>query len=343
MDSDGPGQEGAQQFARKIGLNRCFHVHPSAIQDKNDKKPVVKDANEALLKGCDLEAMIQASTVTKHDRVMDFNGIRDDVIHEILNPDKYTGVPMPSLPTLTKLVKGFRRGEMTVLTGPTGAGKTTFLGQLSLDLAEQDVNVLWGSFEIKNTRLIQKLLQQFSRDPLPVAGQVDAATKLNNLADRFAELPLYFMKFHGGSDLEDVLDAMEYAVYVSDVEHIILDNLQFMITRNNMNSSFDKFDVQDVAIEKFRKFATDRNVHVTLVVHPRKEGEHDKLSLSSIYGSAKATQEADTVMILQNEVNAGRQRKYIEIKKNRFDGTLGYCPLHFDRQSGRYGDQPAIQ
>jgi len=142
--------------------------------------------------------------------------------------------------------------------------------------------------------------------------------------------------------LEDVLDAMEYAVYVSDVEHIILDNLQFMISRNTLNKSFDKFDIQDIAIEKFRKFATDRNVHITLVVHPRKEDEASKLSISSIYGSAKATQEADTVMILQSDNAAGRHRKYLDIKKNRFDGTLGYCPLHFDRMSGRYDDTPKI-
>jgi twinkle protein len=220
------------------------------------------------------------------------------------------------------------------------SGKTTFLGQLSLDLAEQDVNVLWGSFEIKNTRLLQKLLQQYSRKPLPTAGEPDAKALLHQLADRFSALPMHFMRFHGGSDLEDVLDAMEYAVYVSDVEHIILDNLQFMISRNSLNKSFDKFDIQDIAIEKFRKFATDRNVHVTLVVHPRKEDEASKLSMSSIYGSAKATQEADTVMILQADSSAGRQRKYIEVKKNRFDGTLGYCPLHFDRLTGRYSDVP---
>jgi twinkle protein len=57
---------------------------------------------------------------------------------------------------------------MTVLTGLTGSGKTTFLGQVSLDLAEQGVNILWGSFEIKNTRLVHKLLQQYMRDVLPM-------------------------------------------------------------------------------------------------------------------------------------------------------------------------------
>lgn len=127
---------------------------------------------------------------------------------------------------------------------------------------------------------------------------------------------------------------------MNDVEHIILDNMQFMISRQNgsKNSTFDKFDVQDVAIERFRKFATDRNVHVTLVVHPRKEQEDSKLSMASIYGSAKATQEADTVLILQND----GKRKYIEVKKNRFNGALGYTPLHFDRQSNRYMEQPMV-
>ena len=195
------------------------------------------------------------------------------------------------------------------------------------------MNVLWGSFEIKNTRLLHKLLKQHSRSALPDNTDPNAREKFNCLADRFENLPLHFLKFHGGSDIDEVLDAMEYSVYVHDTEHIILDNMQFMITRGNMGgSNWEKFDVQDVAIEKFRKFATEHNVHVTLVVHPRKEDESTKLNMSSFYGSAKATQEADTVLILQHD---GR-RKYVEVKKNRFDGTLGYAPLFFESKSGRY-------
>lgn len=113
MDSDGPGQEGAKQFSQKIGINRCYIVQPLDGQ-------TCKDANEALLKGLNLEAMVKAATVTKHENVLEFDSIRQDVIHEILHPDKYTGVPMPSLPMLTNLIKGFRRGELAILTGPTG-------------------------------------------------------------------------------------------------------------------------------------------------------------------------------------------------------------------------------
>ena len=347
MDNDAPGREGAEQFAKKIGVNRCFLVQPSgeamtAVDPNGGTSHITapKDANEALLKGVDLEEMIRNADVLPHERILTFSELRSQVLHEMLNPEKYSGVKVPSLPGFTNILKGFRRGEMTVLTGPTGSGKTTFLGQLSLDFAENDVNTMWGSFEIKNTRLMHKLLQQFARGPLPEEPQ-QKAQALEVLADRFENLPLYFMKFHGGSDIDDVLDAMEYAAYVHDVEHIILDNMQFMITRNSSkyNSSFDKFDIQDIAIEKFRKFATSKNVHVTLVVHPRKEEEGMKLGMSSVYGSAKATQEADNVLILQKDPT-NENKKFVEVKKNRYDGTLGICPLHFQFDSKRYSETP---
>lgn len=38
--------------------------------------------------------------------------------------------------------------------------------------------------------------------------------------------------------------------------------MQFMITRHTQKSSWDKFEVQDIAIEKFRKFATEHNVRI---------------------------------------------------------------------------------
>jgi len=120
MDNDGPGREGAEQFAKKIGVNRCLLVQPDSTIDG---KPAPKDANEALLEGMDLEQIIRGSKVLPHERILTFAELRTQVLHEMLNPEKYTGVPVPSLPGFTDIIKGFRRGEMTVLTGSTGSGK----------------------------------------------------------------------------------------------------------------------------------------------------------------------------------------------------------------------------
>lgn len=73
-----------------------------------------------------------------------------------------------------------------------------------------------------------------------------------------------------------------------DVEHIVLDNLQFMTGSNARG--YEKFDILDNAIERFRKFATNKSIHITLVVHPRKEAEGQALSAQSVFGTAKATQ-----------------------------------------------------
>ena len=114
MDNDEPGREGAEKFAKKLGVNRTYIVQCLEA----------KDANDALLnEDIDLNQVIENATLTPHDRIVTFKDLRNDVLQELLEPDQYSGTPVPSLPRFTQIIKGFRRGEMTVLTGPTGAGK----------------------------------------------------------------------------------------------------------------------------------------------------------------------------------------------------------------------------
>lgn len=147
----------------------------------------------------------------------------------------------------------------------------------------------------------------------------------------FKSLPLYFMKFHGATQVEQVLDTMDYAHYVFDVEHFVLDNLQFMM--GTSGGMVNRFDVQDAAVEAFRKFATHKNVHITMVVHPRKQDDDEALNTASIFGSAKITQEADNVLILQK---SSRGVKYLDLRKNRFSGDIGKIPILFNAQTCRY-------
>ena len=84
--------------------------------------------------------------------------------------------------------------------------------------------------------------------------------------------------------------------------------------------------------------------------------------MNSIFGTAKATQEADNVFILQalpeaslqgsgggggggygNNKQApadddGRLVKFLDVKKNRFEGRLGSVPLDFDEDTLVYSE-----
>ena len=61
---------------------------------------------------------------------------------------------------------------------------------------------------------------------------------------------------------------MTHAVYVHDISHVVIDNLQFMMGMDYTESN--RFLKQDQVVATFRRFATEKNCHVTLITHPRK-------------------------------------------------------------------------
>ncbi|KYQ94381.1 T7-like mitochondrial DNA helicase [Tieghemostelium lacteum] len=320
MDDDVPGQEGALKFAEKLGIKRTFIV---STKQSDPNGP--KDANDALLMGKDLNQILLSSQTIPHDQICGFSDVKSIIHAELKDPMSVVGKQSQWFPTFNRLLKGHRKGELTVFSGSTGVGKTSVLTQLSLDFCKQGVRTLWGSFELSVPRLAKKMMTQFANKNLEKNIQ-----EFPEIANEFNNLPVYFLRFFGSTHVDKVLDAMEYAVYVQDVEHIILDNLQFMLS--GQAKGVEKFDTMDESIEKLRKFATQKNVHITVVIHPRKQETESTLSINDIFGTAKATQEADNVIIFQRT----KDQKYLDIKKNRFSGHLGSIPLGFNQDTQRF-------
>lgn len=326
------GWDVARNFAKKLDERRCFLIRPT------DNQASAFDAKKHQL---DLKGIIAKSLPLLHKSITTFGSLREDVLSDLQNIDKVQGVKWKRYPTLNKLLKGHRKGELTILTGSTGCGKTTFMSEYSLDLALQGVTTLWGSFEIRNTRLAATLLRQLAGHPFdPLTNLAD----FNYWADAFERLPVYFMTFHGQQTIKVVMEAIEHATYVNDIQHVIIDNVQFMMGISDEVKHGDRFWKQDAIIAAFRAFATKKNCHVTLVIHPRKEKDTEDLSTSSIFGSAKASQEADNVLIIQDKrLTSIRGKKFLQVAKNRYSGDLGIMPLEFDKESLSYAQKMKVQ
>ncbi|XP_024946608.1 twinkle protein, mitochondrial isoform X2 [Cephus cinctus] len=321
--NDEPSWDTARQFAKKLDERRCHFVRP-IIQQPSPKI--------AATMNYDLKAILQKATPIWHKSITTFESLRQDVLSDLQNIDKVQGVKWKRYPTLNRILKGHRRGEFTVLTGPTGSGKTTFMSEYSLDLAMQGVNTLWGSFEIRNARLARTMLQQMVGLPLD-----NNLQNFDTYADAFQELPIYFMTFHGQQSVKIVMEAVEHATYVHDIAHVIIDNVQFMMGMSEESKHIDRFWKQDGIVAAFRTFATKYNCHVTLVIHPRKERDSEELTTSSIFGGAKASQEADNILIIQDKrLTSVRGKKYLQVAKNRYSGDLGIMTMDFDKSSLSY-------
>ena len=321
MDADEVGQANARKFAEKLGINRTFIVNSRCL-DINGPK----DANDALREDPkSLENYLLMAKALSQENITTFSEMKAAVYNKILKFEESQGLKSTSLPWFNKKLKGFRRGEFTIYSGLTGSGKTTLLSQLSIDFVKQGVSTLWGSFEIKNEILMTHMMLQFSE-----ANLVKEPQSFEFYANRFENLPLYFMKFFGSSQLDQILSTIEFAIYTYDISHIVIDNLQFLLS--GQGRGFEKFDLQDEAVSRFRKLATSKNVHVSLVIHPRKVDDTQEINMSSIFGTAKSTQEADNVFLIQNH----KGYKVLELKKNRFDGEVGSIALGFDKDTKRY-------
>lgn len=77
------------------------------------------------------------------------------------------------------------------------------------------------------------------------------------------------------------------------------------------------------------------------IYHSWQEREEDGLSNCSIFGGAKATQEADNVLIIQDKrLTDVRGKKFLQVTKNRFSGDLGVMVLEFNKESLSYSIKP---
>jgi twinkle protein len=105
-------------MARKLGLGRCFIVKSD---DTIENAP--KDANDALRRsdGVQLiENMLTNAKLLSHERLQSFKDLRGDIIKSLFGNAVVDGVKSPSLPALSNILKGFRRGELVIFSGPTG-------------------------------------------------------------------------------------------------------------------------------------------------------------------------------------------------------------------------------
>ena len=116
--------EASKIFSRKLGLKRCSLVRPG------EQQPC---PSEALERGWSLSRILKASIPAAHKSIVSFRQLREDVYGELANKEQVAGVKWGRFPELNKILKGHRKGELSVFTG-------TSLLPLSIRLACPSVN-----------------------------------------------------------------------------------------------------------------------------------------------------------------------------------------------------------
>lgn len=73
-----------------------------------------------LNEGKHLGEILESSLKLRHDKIITFCDIRSDVWYELYHSDEIEGLRWERYPDLSRLLKGYRRGELSIYTGQTG-------------------------------------------------------------------------------------------------------------------------------------------------------------------------------------------------------------------------------
>jgi len=323
FDNDSAGIVKARELVAKIGNWKC----KSAIFP-------LKDANECLINGVPKEKMVECIEFAKEfppsmlSRPSDF---AEEIKEAFRNPDKLNGTKTP-WPKLTKVLGGWRNEELTVWTGRSGAGKSTILNQVVLDLAGEGISSCVASLEMPAKNYLRWAVVQYQGNWKPSDSGVDSALK-------FMDDKLYIVNTHEEIKEAELLDVFEYAARRHNCRHFVIDSLVRVVLGGK-----EELEAQKAFVSKLVSFCKKFICHIHLVAHPRKGmKDSDKPDKSDVKGNSAITDLAyNVISIWRPEDDTGEEDPHgdvlIQLLKNREIGTMGKIRMKFNKGTKRFSD-----
>jgi twinkle protein len=323
-DNDEPGQKMARELISKLSPWRCWIV-----------KVEHKDANEMLFKA-GKEAVREAVENAQEVPIVGLVRLADV---QAFNVEGMVRIPSTAS-IINKEVGGYALGFLSVWTGESGSGKSTFLGQEMLKAVQEGFNACVYSGELPGALFRYWIdLQAVGPDPQlwvkyhdPIK-QKDLHKPTKTAIEGVHRW--YYDKFFlcdsfGTINDEDLLELFDYAYKRYNCRVFLADNL---MTMNFTGDDRDYYRKQGRMVGKLKDFAYNKNVHVHLVAHPRKND--GRLTKDDVAGSKEITNRPDNVFGIYR-CKEGDESKYdgfLDIFKNRWSGQerkdagLKYDPM----------------
>ena len=286
-----------------------------------------KDANDILRKYGTraIQFCIDNAEIPKLDNVKQLADVKAVDINKI---DKIkTGID-----ELDRCIRGFAMGQLVILTGKRGEGKSTFMSQLVAEALGQNKNVFvysgelsdnhfkqWLDFQLAGERYLKDYQDQFGETSYMLEEDKEKAISAwyrnrayiydnNYLAD--------------SGEFESLPDTIEKVIKQFNVQMVCIDNL--MTAMEAVSEQSNLYLAQSNFVGKLKAIAMKYSVVIILVAHPRKASANDTLDDNDLVaGSSDITNKADIIL----KYSRCDPEKYecdslIKVTKNRILGVL---------------------
>jgi twinkle protein len=304
LDMDGPGQEATAEIVKRLGRERCFVLELPQ-----------KDANACLIAGI---GKTQMAAIVKVAKTMDPEALRnageftEDVLKEFAKAGEDYGIAMPWEKLAHKLV--IRMGEVVVLAGINGHGKSEVAGQITVNAVWNGWRSCVASMEFRPPKWLKRMVRQG-------AGRSDPSQPFVEHAMRWLAESLWVFDATGTAKAEQIIETFIYAAKRYGVNLFVIDNLA------KCGFDEDDYNGQKDFVDRLTDFAKEQDVAVLLVAHMKKQADenHDGGKMG-VKGSGAITDMVDTTLsIWRNKPKEEKVRK-LESIGGVPDGDLESAP-----------------
>lgn len=206
---------------------------------------------------------------------------------------------------------GMHLGQLILLTGKRGDGKSTFMSQLIANATDQG----YASF-VYSGELVDFYFKRWI--DMQMAGKRQLSNNVISELNRWYYDKIFLYDNSVVDDeLEDLLSIVEKAICKHDCKLICIDNL---MTAIDVDVNVDLYRAQSKFVGQLARIAKTYNVVIILVAHPRKT--RDGFTNDDVSGSADITNKVDIVMSYCRTDNESDDERQLKITKNRLTGRL---------------------
>lgn len=330
VDADGPGYALQEELARRIGRERCWLVSwPEGC----------KDANEALVRwGADVvQACIDAAKPYPIKSLFQASSYKEELL-SLYRDGRSRGLKI-GYPLLDEIFT-VRPGEMTIVTGVPNSGKSEWIDQVMLNMA-QSYGWGWGvcSFENPPPEHISKLLEKHLR--LPFWDGFHARMQEGDIVKGagFLEDHFHFIRADDEAPTIDwVLETARAAVMRFGIRGLVIDPYNELEAHRG---GLTETEYVSQMLSKVKRFAQGHDVHVFFIAHPTKmyrdkEGQIPVPTAYDISGGANWTNKADNIMVTSRDYETGEVDIFIRKVRWKQTGKPGVVRLGYDKVTGVY-------
>ena len=226
-----------------------------------------------------------------------------------------------------KLFGGFNRGELNIFAGGSGAGKSLFLANIGVNMAEKGLNVIYLTLELAESLVSMRLDSMTtgipSRDVFKNIDDVEMKVKI--IGKKNGAFQVKYMP--SGKTANDVRSYIkEYEIKTGKkVDVLLIDYLDLLMPASTKVSAENLFIKDKYVSEELRNLAMELNtVFVTAAQLNRGAVEEIEFDHSHISGGLSKIQTADNVFgIFTSRAMRERGRYQLQLMKTRNSSGVG--------------------